>query len=1759
MFTVTGTFSSSSSSSTPSMAKCRAQKLETFGDVVDGTTELNSTTTPNSTITVVQPVDKTATLATTTTVINKDLSEDVDGSDKSVHGIVASLIRAAEETRFQAPDKPKSLNLSNKKFQPQQPSTTATATITSEQQDTGTQTSPYSLSRSSSFDWINESSLEDQYSEELIITSTESPGTPGDPEYSSLNRTVESHTPDKEVQGMLRKTPETHGSLLDERKIQSSEDIDNSIAILLEYAGDLDMVSNRELHYPVTGENFTKVTSDIRNNESVLSREIPPDILKNRISSTNNQHEFFRRFTSSTSNGNGTHGLAAQTTCIPKNSSQGSMNGSIYDNVPHSIKQTAALQASLLGNANAAAAVATNHTANASHELSRNDSNDSTPSSTKLNHDAILSSKSPKTIDNSVSPNGSTVSQRDISTSSGLADSESSPITPTAISLDQNVRYRKQEPNVNNNRSQMDQIVIDSSFEVDTDDRKVRSPPPPSPRLSTEKQTLSMVLASDLFAFSTGRVPGRAESCEELDVNFTEQRSDELYAQKKQKVEEEAIECVRWLRDAGFPQYARLYEEHRFPIDIRSVQRDHEFLDDDSLRALFRRLNALNRCAIMKVENVPERFDINPLETDIDDDMTISNYDDDDDQVAISNKWKYQRNSQTWSRIVRDDDTAGDSAWSSHKEEVSGAELDDALQMSFGHRQNPRRQPDGAPRFNDDIYNSRNQRDITANLVIARNNRKNCFAIDSSSPPSTAVPAVNLQRSQSERLKERARALMKRMNIRSSSSPRTMRMFPDGLSNILSSQTVTPQMLNEFRRDSTATTTDDHTSDGVTFAVLQPMGQKQQQQMMSDSPQYKNSSSPSSRMRTRFLGASNRRMGMVLDSSESSAPITTGHSSRHESICRNKSRDLSCDPVLIRGLSRHDRNTRIYDRVAQDLCADNTEYANPRRGPVDLEATTYYDRCPAVKRNERASSSQYCYANNTNFSSLIRSDLQFSGENVLSDSSLNYDVLRSHPRQNMEYDRDRGLASEQSYARSRLVVNADGYYEHIPSDDVHDISLDLAAFSSNLDDSVVGSGTSGATVSIAACHRAVSPESSSSNTSNSNHPNRLKTEIDSRSGKRLVCGSISSSFSAVRGMSTQRSHSSLESSGNDDELITRQHRSGVGERRDSGVGSSLSRSPSGPTTQRQRNSLLFTSTPSTLHIREMKSKHLSPNPLNTFRADFNETFISDANLAQCMDALSVGEMQQIRKLAFLKLSVMIETYAGSGIRIGVIADNNDSGRVSKSWAVHKFIRRMRNNDAINSTSKPTGPELSTFGLPLAVIQSRSGFALPRFVLEMMYFLRIAAPDTVGIFRKSGVRSRITELRMLCDVAPEAEVFTDGKLDLSQVHDIADLLKQYFRELPEPLMTAKYSETFAKIFIHIPMEMRMEALQYAVLLLPDEHREALQTLLYFLHDIAKHSATNNMTSQNLAVCFAPSLFQLCGSRLNNISPTRRHKTIGAAGLPTEREIKESRAAQECLVQMIEHCSKVFIVPASPGFERDRGNEYCKGTEPDAPFLAELGLSQDGNYKTYLLQKARELLKEHRDRWKGWIVEGTVNGVEISTKKSTDGHPLRFFRVWVDIEAPPKEILTRIVRERNVWDHQTINWRTVAILNAENCDVFQYVINDTPSHPTRDTTVVRLWRTDMKELRGGCVLVERSVHSSETQLLGGISAAVLSSQFLVEPITGRSRVTYITRTDLRGRSNVWYSKIYGQLIARQLSQLRDSFKQFTRVDDGPETKV
>ncbi|KAL0162292.1 hypothetical protein M9458_041688, partial [Cirrhinus mrigala] len=50
-------------------------------------------------------------------------------------------------------------------------------------------------------------------------------------------------------------------------------------------------------------------------------------------------------------------------------------------------------------------------------------------------------------------------------------------------------------------------------------------------------------------------------------------------------------------------------------------------------------------------------------------------------------------------------------------------------------------------------------------------------------------------------------------------------------------------------------------------------------------------------------------------------------------------------------------------------------------------------------------------------------------------------------------------------------------------------------------------------------------------------------------------------------------------------------------------------------------------------------------------------------------------------------------------------------------------------------------------------------------------------------------------------------------------------------------------------------------QAAIYLLPDENREALQSLLLFLQEVVACVEENQMTPTNIAVCFAPSLFHL----------------------------------------------------------------------------------------------------------------------------------------------------------------------------------------------------------------------------------------------------------------------------------------------------------
>lgn len=153
-----------------------------------------------------------------------------------------------------------------------------------------------------------------------------------------------------------------------------------------------------------------------------------------------------------------------------------------------------------------------------------------------------------------------------------------------------------------------------------------------------------------------------------------------------------------------------------------------------------------------------------------------------------------------------------------------------------------------------------------------------------------------------------------------------------------------------------------------------------------------------------------------------------------------------------------------------------------------------------------------------------------------------------------------------------------------------------------------------------------------------------------------------------------------------------------------------------------------------------------------------------------------------------------------------------------------------------------------------------------------------------------------------------------------------------------------------------------------------------------------------------------------------------------------------------------------------------------------------------------------------RNRGWITVGSFENVDISYKKVGDGHPLRLWRVCTEVEAPPTEVLTRILWERHVWDSELVAARVVMKMD-EQAELYQYTDNTMEPHLTKDYCVVRSWRTDLN--KGGCTIVETSVEHQDAKVpKGAVRGIVLASRYLIEPCgSGKSRVLHLSRVDTK----------------------------------------
>ncbi|XP_067361449.1 rho GTPase-activating protein 40 isoform X3 [Channa argus] len=179
----------------------------------------------------------------------------------------------------------------------------------------------------------------------------------------------------------------------------------------------------------------------------------------------------------------------------------------------------------------------------------------------------------------------------------------------------------------------------------------------------------------------------------------------------------------------------------------------------------------------------------------------------------------------------------------------------------------------------------------------------------------------------------------------------------------------------------------------------------------------------------------------------------------------------------------------------------------------------------------------------------------------------------------------------------------------------------------------------------------------------------------------------------------------------------------------------------------------------------------------------------------------------------------------------------------------------------HKSGKRKMPESPLFGVPLATLlendqKLKPHTSTPLFLQTLLSFLEKKGVDSEGILRVPGSQSRIKLLQQNLETN-----FYSGQFSWDEVspNDAAALLKKFIRELPSPLLTSEYLNTFSAVRDITELRQKLHMLNLLILLLPEPNRNTLKALLEFLSKVVSREKRNRMNLWAVATIMAPNLF------------------------------------------------------------------------------------------------------------------------------------------------------------------------------------------------------------------------------------------------------------------------------------------------------------
>ncbi|KAL0137404.1 hypothetical protein V8B55DRAFT_1528032 [Mucor lusitanicus] len=153
-------------------------------------------------------------------------------------------------------------------------------------------------------------------------------------------------------------------------------------------------------------------------------------------------------------------------------------------------------------------------------------------------------------------------------------------------------------------------------------------------------------------------------------------------------------------------------------------------------------------------------------------------------------------------------------------------------------------------------------------------------------------------------------------------------------------------------------------------------------------------------------------------------------------------------------------------------------------------------------------------------------------------------------------------------------------------------------------------------------------------------------------------------------------------------------------------------------------------------------------------------------------------------------------------------------------------------------------------------------------------------DVVGIYRLSGQTTSIQKYKALFNSSTP-----DQAIHLDQEHDInviTGLLKLYFRELKNPLLTFEYYDRFIEAARLQDYDERMFRLKSIIQVLPVVNYKVLYHVARHLERVKDHSHINKMEASNLALIFSMGLLR---PKHDDVSASIMHNDLSSTIVET----------------------------------------------------------------------------------------------------------------------------------------------------------------------------------------------------------------------------------------------------------------------------------